>query len=167
MMFSAAGVGYYHILTKDAYQIIEVRLEKKRDEQIDRLARVDCCEYSCALVWCCTDIKRKEASKVLEISDKITVMRARRNAAQPVGDLDLPTEVVERNQKRSSSNHANPHTTTYNDHRSPIFDQIGVPYDCFRAGRYVFQCIFEIVVLQIIVFSNLMKSAFFKTFVFY
>ena len=162
-MFSAAGLGHYHILTKDAYQIIEARLEKRRDFMISALNQFNCCLcYICTFV-CCADAKKKLESEILTHSDMITVIRARRNAAQPVGDLDLPMEVVQRNEKRSKATHANPHTRTHMTDGSPLYDHIGVPFDYIHdSGRYVYHYyVFEKFVLQMIVPSNSILSAFY------
>ena len=152
-MFSAAGVGYYHILTKDAYQIIEVRLKKRRDQKIGTLNCLNCCCYICTF-YCCTDAKRKLESEILELSDMITTVQLRRYAVRPVGDLDLPKEVVERNEKRSTSGS----NTQPNPNTSSTHECYGVPYIFVEAaacgggspadgggcGGYVFHCIFEI-----------------------
>ena len=128
--FLGAGVGYYHILTKDAYEIIEIRLEKRRNAKISSLDCLNCCCYVCAF-YCCSGAKKKLESDILELSDMITTVRARRYAAKPVGDLDLPKEVVERNEKRSRSNQ---HTSTYAADPSPSYIHYGVPFECIDAA---------------------------------
>ena len=168
LIFSATGVGYYHILTKHAYEIIEIRLRKRISGKV---WNVNCLENCCFpnIFPCVDNTQRRLKGEILILHDMLMVVQARRNAAQPVGALDIPKDTVERIKRRSDSEVTNAITygtdTTYKYYGVPFVYVAaagcggGPPAHGGGCGGYVFHKLFEPLVNLLINFSfNLMLN---------
>jgi hypothetical protein len=124
----SVGVGYYHMLTKDAYDILAIRLVNRNARKEQVLSNYSCYICCCPCISSLRTSKEKLETEIQHLNDMIDMIRARRNAPRPVGDeLDLPKEVSERIDKYNKENkkHQGVHKTTVSS--NPYYDY-GVPY---------------------------------------
>ena len=81
----AGNSGYYHVTTKEAYEILAARVSGKVDEQKAAIACVGCC--TCGLGT--TEMKKQ----LKDLEDLEKIAKARASEDVPIGDSHLPTDV--------------------------------------------------------------------------
>ena len=108
---AARGDGYYHIYTREAYEIMEIRM---KSQIISKQNSVDC--LTCVSVFVLPlfpilcYLRQERVKELQKLQDIETVVKARKNATGPMSEIDLPEEVKDRFKERSR---INPDTTGY------------------------------------------------------
>ena len=80
-------VGYFHITTKAAYEVLERRIASRVMRKEDQIAMMKCC--TCNGYWNSKRLKEKE-DKLETMRDIQLIARKRAEAAGPDGDVRLP-----------------------------------------------------------------------------
>jgi hypothetical protein len=82
------GVGYYHVTTKESYQILSNRIAAR----IQKLQSDIAMTYSCS--FCAPSssyaVTQKKEQELRELREYLAVVKARVNATRPVGEVKVP-----------------------------------------------------------------------------
>ena len=97
----ARGVGYYHLHTREAYQVILNRIKGKKTKIENKkgcgycfLITILCAPLGCALIKSANTEYRR-----LENLERLTTLRM--NAAGPSSEIDVPPEILDEVKKHS------------------------------------------------------------------
>lgn len=111
---SVKGLGYYHLHTRESYQIILKRVVARRDKA-ELIASLS---ILCVIILVCAPcgiaIRKDRLERKAYFDNMIKVITLRMNAAGPSTDIDIPEDILQQMKdyvvKRKGNN------DRYNDH---------------------------------------------------
>ena len=105
--YSVKGVGYYHLHTREAYDVIAARIKTKRAQASAEASFGLCLVCTIICLPCGLALRKMRQKEVLYYDDLTKVINLRKFAAGPSNQIDVPEEVLGRVKKYDEKNRSN------------------------------------------------------------
>lgn len=93
------GIGYYHISTKQAYEILMTRVGRKISAREADLSFISCWTCICPGGGGCNNKKEEAQAELADLTEIQGVLQARYRADAPLGVVGLPDEVTKNKER--------------------------------------------------------------------